>query len=32
MAHQQNNHQDYPIAFGFGVNTGEAMVGNYWLA
>lgn len=28
MAHQQNHHQDYPIAFGFGVNTGEAMVGN----
>lgn len=28
MAHQQSNHQDYPIAFGFGVNTGEAMVGN----
>jgi adenylate cyclase len=28
MAHQQSHHQDYPIAFGFGVNTGEAMVGN----
>ncbi len=28
MAHQQSRHQDYPIAFGFGVNTGEAMVGN----
>ncbi|HEX7736374.1 MAG TPA: adenylate/guanylate cyclase domain-containing protein [Ktedonobacteraceae bacterium] len=28
MAHQQRHHQDYPIAFGFGVNTGEAMVGN----
>lgn len=28
MAHQRSHHQDYPIAFGFGVNTGEAMVGN----
>lgn len=28
MAHQQSHHQDVPIAFGFGVNTGEAMVGN----
>lgn len=28
MAHQQSKHHDYPIAFGFGVNTGEAMVGN----
>jgi len=28
MAHQQNNHQDYRLPFGFGVNTGEAMVGN----
>ena len=28
QAHQETNHQNYPIAFGFGVNTGEAMVGN----
>jgi adenylate cyclase len=28
LAHQQSHHQNYPIAFGFGVNTGEAMVGN----
>lgn len=28
MAHQQKHHHDVPIAFGFGVNTGEAMVGN----
>jgi adenylate cyclase len=28
MTHQQHHHQDVPIAFGFGVNTGEAMVGN----
>lgn len=28
LAYQQSQHQEYPIAFGFGVNTGEAMVGN----
>lgn len=28
QVHQQSQHQDYPISFGFGVNTGEAMVGN----
>ena len=28
VTYQQNHHQDFPIAFGFGVNTGEAMVGN----
>ncbi len=27
-SYQENHHQDFPIAFGFGVNTGEAMVGN----
>ena len=26
--YQQAHHQNFPIAFGFGVNTGEAMVGN----
>ena len=28
LAYQQRQHQDYPISFGFGVNTGEAMIGN----
>ena len=28
LEHQRTQPQDIPVAFGFGVNTGEAMVGN----
>jgi len=28
QTYQRENHQDFPISFGFGVNTGEAMIGN----
>ncbi len=28
LNYQQGQQEDYPISFGFGVNTGEAMVGN----
>lgn len=28
QGYQQRHHQSYPISLGFGVNTGEAMVGN----
>jgi adenylate cyclase len=28
QTYQRDNHQDFPISFGFGVNTGEAMIGN----